>query len=123
MKRELGSPCVTIVIVLRERFSYTRESLASIFEHTCNVPYELVYVDGGSPSHVRRFLIDAAEQHDFTLVRTPHYLPPNRARNLGLQYVRTKYVVFYDNDVIVSTGWLSALVKCAEGTAAASSRL
>jgi len=119
MKRESGSPCVTIVIVARERFSYARESLASIFEHTRDVPYELVYVDGGSPARVRKFLIDAAEQHDFTLVRTPHYLPPNRARNLGLQYVWTQYVVFCDNDVIVSPGWLSALVECAEETAAA----
>lgn len=42
-------PEVTIVVSPRERFSYTRESLESIYEHT-KAPFKLVYVDGGSPS-------------------------------------------------------------------------
>lgn len=33
--------------------------------------------------------------------------------------MKTKYVVFVDNDVVVSPGWLKALVQCAEETDAA----
>jgi GT2 family glycosyltransferase len=36
-----------------------------------------------------------------------------------LAQVKTKYLVFVDNDVIVSPGWLEALVQCAEETGAA----
>ncbi|MCA1993394.1 MAG: glycosyltransferase [Coleofasciculus sp. S288] len=110
-------PQVTIVVSPRERFSYTRESLESIYEYT-QMPFKLVYVDGNSPAKVRRYLDEQAQARGFQLVRTDYYLSPNHARNLGLAHVKTKYVVFIDNDVIVSPGWLNALVQCAEETEA-----
>ena len=111
-------PTVTIVAVPRERFSYTQESLESIYRET-DYPFELVYVDGGSPQHIKRYLEKQAEEKHFTLIRTPHYLSPNLARNMGLKKVKTKYVVFIDNDVVVTPGWLDKLVQCAEETDAA----
>lgn len=110
-------PQVTIVVVPRERFSCTRDSLESIYEHT-EFPFKLVYVDGNSPTHVRQYLEAQAQTKNFQLIRTDDYLYPNSARNLGLSQVKTKYVVFIDNDVIVSPGWLHALVQCAEETQA-----
>lgn len=108
---------VTIVVVPRERFSFTSRSLESIYEHT-DVPFSLVYVDGGSPSRVKRYLAEKARRHNFTLIRSERYLSPNQARNLGFEQVKTKYVVFVDNDVLVSPGWLKTLVDCAEETGA-----
>lgn len=110
-------PQVTIVVVPRERFSYARASLESILQLT-DRPFKLVYVDGGSPAPVRRYLRAQAQAQGFELIRTDHYLPPNRARNLGLEKVDTPYVVFVDNDVLVSPGWLGPLVACAEQTGA-----
>ncbi len=52
------------------------------------------------------------------MIRTDYYLSPNRARNLGLRQVTSKYVVFIDNDVVVSPGWLQPLVECAQETGA-----
>jgi GT2 family glycosyltransferase len=40
----------------------------------------------------------------------------NQARNLGLRGVDTKYIVFLDNDALVTPGWLESLVQCAEET-------
>jgi GT2 family glycosyltransferase len=118
MRSSTTKPRVTIVVVPRERFSATRASLESIYAHT-QIPFELVYVDGGSPRHIQRYLEAQAAEKRFQLVRTEYYLSPNRARNLGLRQVSTTYVVFIDNDVIVAPGWLSPLVQCAEETAAA----
>jgi hypothetical protein len=44
----------------------------------------------------------------------------NASRNLGLRHIRpdTKYVVFAENDVIFSEGWLERLIDCAEATGA-----
>jgi GT2 family glycosyltransferase len=78
-----------------------------------------VYVDGGSPRTVRRYLQAQARKKGFQLIRTDYYLSPNYARNLGLRHASTKYVVFIDNDVIVAPGWLPELVRCAEETGAA----
>ncbi|MBE9189241.1 glycosyltransferase [Gloeocapsopsis crepidinum LEGE 06123] len=108
---------VTLVIVPRERFSYTRESIESIYEHT-KIPFHVVYVDGNSPPAVQRHLQQQAQDKGWELIRTEYYLSPNQARNLGLARVKTQYVIFVDNDVIVSPGWLSALVQCADQTQA-----
>lgn len=110
-------PQVTIVVSPRERFSYTRESLESIYEYT-KIPFKLVYVDGNSPAKVRHYLEAKAQEKGFQIIRTDYYLFPNRARNIGLAQVDTKYVVFVDNDVIVSPGWLDTLIRCAEETEA-----
>ena len=109
---------ITIVVVPRERFSLTRDTLRSLYEFT-DIPFGLVYVDGGSPSKIKRFLESTARERGFRLIRTDSYLSPNRARNLGLRHVSSKYVVFLDNDVLVAPGWLSPLVECAEDTGAA----
>lgn len=113
----MTEPQVTIVVVPRERFSYTRESLESIYEHT-KTAFNLVYVDGGSPTQIRDYLANQAQKKNFELIRTEHYLSPNHARNLGLSKVNSKYVVFIDNDVVVTPGWLHQLVECAEETGA-----
>lgn len=111
----MTEPQVTIVVVPRERFSCTRESLESIYENT-HIPFKLVYVDGNSPAKVRKYLEEQAREKNFELVRTDYYLSPNRARNIGLARVKTQYLVFIDNDVIVTPGWLNHLVRCAEET-------
>ena len=108
-------PQVTIIAVPRERFSCTRESLESIYEHT-KIPFKLVYVDGNSPKQIRAYLQEKAAEKGFKLLRTDYYLSPNQARNLGLAEVDTKYLVFIDNDVVVTPGWLTQLIKCAEET-------
>lgn len=113
----MQAPKVTIVVVPRERFSYTRQSLESVYENT-DFPFKLVYIDGNSPSKIKHYLQAQASQKGFQLIRTEHYLSPNQARNLGLPQVDTKYLVFLDNDVLVKPGWLAALIQCAEETEA-----
>ncbi|MDZ7963276.1 MAG: glycosyltransferase [Aulosira sp. DedQUE10] len=108
---------VTIVVVPRERFSYTQESLASVYEQT-NYPFKLIYVDVNSPAHIRDYLAEQAAQKQFQLIRTDKYLSPNAARNIGWREVTSEYVVFLDNDVVVTPGWLESLVECAEKTGA-----
>lgn len=111
------TPQVTIVVSPRERFSYARESLESIYSHT-SIPFHLIYVDGGSPAPLRDYLKAQATQREFQLIRTDYYLSPNEARNLALSHVKTPYVLFIDNDVEVTPGWCDRLLQCAEETQA-----
>jgi GT2 family glycosyltransferase len=113
----MNQPEVTLVVVPRERFSYTRKSLESIYQYT-KYPFDLVYVDGNSPEHIQEYLVNQSLEKDFKLIRSEHYLAPNQARNIGLQHVKTKYVVFVDNDIHVAPCWLKKLVECAEETEA-----
>lgn len=113
----MTDPKVTIVVSPRERFSYTRESLESIYQHT-EIPFSLVYVDGNSPAHIQRYLETQAEEKGFQLIRAEAYLSPNQARNLALAHVTSEYVVFIDNDVVVTPQWLDRLLDCAQDTGA-----
>jgi glycosyltransferase involved in cell wall biosynthesis len=107
----------TIVVTPREQFSKARRSLESILATTTpDVP--LIYVDGNSPPRLARYLEHEAARRDFQLIRTPYFLAANQARNIALPRVRTKYVVFVDNDVSVEPGCLERLVACAEETGA-----
>lgn len=108
-------PKITIIVAPRERFSYTQQSLDSIYAHT-KLPFELIYVDGGSPEPVQRYLAQKIAEENFTIVRTDYFLAPNQARNLGLKQATTDYVLFIDNDVHVTDGWLDQLWQCAQET-------
>ncbi len=107
----------TIAVVPRERHSLTIETIQGLVEHT-SPPYELLVVDGNSADSIRTRIESLADRHGFKVIRRDSYLTPNQARNLAWSSVTTKYVVFVDNDVIVTPGWLGGLVACAEETGA-----
>jgi len=108
---------VTIVVVPRDHFSDTEESLESLFAFTPSCP--LIYVDGGSPRKIARYLRQQASARHFTLLRYDYYLTPNQARNIGAERATTRYLVFVDNDVIFAPDWLQPLVDAADATGAA----
>lgn len=113
MSRAADHHEITIIVTSRERFSFSAESLRSLYAHTL-IPFTLVYVDVNAPDAVYTELRELADEHDFSLVRVNQYISPNMARNIGLRYATGKYVVFVDNDVEYTDGWLEALVECAE---------
>ncbi|MFT6958649.1 MAG: glycosyltransferase involved in cell wall biosynthesis [Halieaceae bacterium] len=108
---------VTICITPRERFSCAVDSLHDIATNTATT-FELVYIDANSPQVIAAQLKDICAQHGFTYLRIQEYLPPNKARNTALARVKTPYVVFIDNDLFVQSGWLEALLNCAQETGA-----
>lgn len=117
VKECMKEPDVTLVIVPRERFSVTERALKNVYEHT-TYPFKLVYVSGGTTNRFKSYLENESRRKHFQFIHTDRYLSPNQARNLAMRHVKSKYVVFLENDVLVTPGWLEALVGCAEETGA-----
>ena len=111
----MQDPKVTIVVVPRERLSFAERCITSIYENT-SVPFNLIYVSGGVPKQVRDYLEIESHRKGFRFLIDENYLSPNQARNLSLPHVKTKYLVFLDNDTLVTKGWLERLLRCAEET-------
>jgi cellulose synthase/poly-beta-1,6-N-acetylglucosamine synthase-like glycosyltransferase len=109
---------VTLVMAPRERFSKTAEALETLLKST-TYPFELIYIDTNSPPPVRGYLRRMAREKGFKLIRLRSYLPDTHVRNIGLREVKTPYVCFVENDIVVRPGWLEPLIKCAEETKAA----
>ena len=106
----------TVIVTQRERFGMTEESLDSLHEHTPDA--DVIYVDGNSPKRIGDYLERKAAGRGFHLIRRDRFLTPNEARNLGVAAAETEYVVFVDNDVLYTPGWLDRLVACADETGA-----
>lgn len=112
----MSSMRATIIVTQRERFGMTEESLDSLYQHTPDA--RMIYVDGNSPRRVASDLKRESEMRGFTLIRTEKFLTPNQARNIGVAAADTEYVVFVDNDVPYTPGWLDRLIACADETGA-----
>lgn len=109
----------TIVVSLRERWALTEAALDSIVANTA-LPYRLVLLDAGAPAWLRHVLAQRAHEWRLEVVRCDGATWPQeaRARFVAERLPDTDYVVFVDNDVDVSPGWLDALVACADETGA-----
>jgi len=105
---------VTIVMVPRERYGAILRTIDSIYEQTDDVPFELIVVDGALPETEREALRRQSEARGFTFIHEDRPLCPNEARNIGLQHVKTPYLVFTDNDIIFTKGWLPPLLASAK---------
>jgi len=112
------TPSVTIAVVPRESFGFSCESVDNLYAQT-DYPFDLIYIDGNSPSKVRAGLESRASELGFRYIRLDHFLSPNVARNMALREATGKYIVFVDNDIFFTDGWLRRLVDCAEETGAA----
>jgi len=97
----------SVVIVSYQALERTRRCLEALRaarepEH----PIEILVVDNGSMDGSAEFL---AAQPDVTLLRQHENLGAPRARNLALPRAQGEWIVFLDNDAIVTPGWLSRL--------------
>ena len=115
--KALTESLVTVVMAPRERFSATEQALRSVLDDR-SVPFEMIVVDGGFPASLRRRVREMVGNAPVRIIHRDYYLTPNEARNMALAAATTRYVAFIDNDLVVRSGWLKALVECAEETGA-----
>jgi GT2 family glycosyltransferase len=103
-------PAASIVIPTRARASYLRVALASIAPQAAAAAAEVLVVDDAGPTAAGRAL--AAR---FGARYEPHAGPLglNIARNTGVERSAGELVVFVDDDIRASAGWLQALLDAA----------
>jgi GT2 family glycosyltransferase len=107
----------TIVMTARERHSLAEAAIESILSETA-APVRLLYVDVQSPPPLREALDERAAAGTLEVIRFDEPLWPQQARRRVMPRIATEYVVFIDNDVQVESGWLDALIRCADETGA-----
>jgi len=103
---------ISIIILSLDRSHKTERCLLSIKRHT-QVPYQIIIVDNGSPhKHTINKLMSLKAMHNEYVIS---YLGKNigvgQGRQYGLQFVTGDYVVFLDNDMVVTDNWDIELLK------------
>lgn len=101
---------VTIVIPLFNQLSYTKSCLDSLRATVGDKPAVLV-IDNGSTDGTMEFLRGC---EGISLIGNEANLGCAGAWNQGVRETHSEWVVFLNNDVIVSSGWLTGLIATAE---------
>lgn len=102
-------PEVSLIVLNFNKPGLTLACLDSLWEHTEGYRYEIVLVDNGSDAD--NFLALAPAAAGARMVRLGVNRFFGEGNNIGFEASRGGYVVFLNNDVTVTQGWLAPLIK------------
>ena len=116
-KEEVGSFCptfprflkpkVSIIIATYNNVRFTHQCLDSILKHT-RLPYEIIIVDNNSTDETKNFLSKIGE---ITTILNETNLGFGNACNIGAKVAKAPYLLFLNNDTIVTPNWLPPLAQ------------
>lgn len=104
-------PVVSIIVLTFNKAHLTYQCLESILAHA-DLPYELVIVDNNSLDETPA-LLERCE--NAVIIRNEQNLGFVRGCNQGAKVARGSYLLFLNNDTVVTANWLSSLVATIEG--------
>src|SRR5437899_10482713 len=104
-------PRVSLVIAVYNQLHYTRQCLESIARNT-ELPYELILVDNGSTDGTREFLSNFKDK----VITNETNLGCAKAWNQGVRASEGDVIGILNNDIVVTPGWLAALLRFMEET-------
>lgn len=96
---------VSVVIIGLNEEKYLGECIQSVKDSVDVGIDSIIYVDSGSSDAS----VDIAVKHDVTVVNISNpYRSPGYSRNIGLEEVKTRFVLFIDGDMVLDAGFLAA---------------
>jgi GT2 family glycosyltransferase/glycosyltransferase involved in cell wall biosynthesis len=105
-------PQASIVILTYNNLDLTRQCLESIFQKTETPEYEIILVDNNSEDGTQAYLKTLAAEHaNVHLVLNSVNLGFATGNNQGAALATGEYLVFLNNDTVVTQGWLSGLIR------------
>ncbi len=110
-KEGLGKPKVSIILLTFNNLKYTKACLYSILAYSDTCDLELVIVDNNSSDGTPEFLGNFAEEHKnvkLTLNKTNKGF--SGGCNQGIKKATGEYIIFLNNDTIVTPGWVEKLI-------------
>lgn len=106
-------PLVSIIILTFNQLPYTVECVESIQRHTPE-HHELIFVDNGSSDGTVSWLKNLQEQYPSrcSVISNDANRGFAAGCNQGVAAARGDYLLLLNNDVVVTSGWLSGLLNC-----------
>lgn len=102
----------SIIILTYNNLEYTRLCLESIERHSAEPPYEVILVDNASQDDTPQFLRAYAEgRPNVKVLLNRTNLGFARGNNQGAAEASGEHLVFLNNDIVVTAGWLPGLLR------------
>lgn len=105
-----AEPHVSIVIPVHNQIAFTFACLRSIANHAGTTPFEVIVVDDASTDETAARL---ATVDGIRVLHNERNLGFVGACNAGAALARGAFLVFLNNDTLVTAGWLEAMLACA----------
>ncbi|HET7798311.1 MAG TPA: glycosyltransferase, partial [Nevskia sp.] len=102
-------PLVSIVIPVYNKIDYTIACLRSLAEHAGAAAFEVIVVDDASSDTTAERL---ARVGGIRVIRNAQNVGFVGSCNAGAGAARGDFVLFLNNDTVVTPGWLEALLRC-----------
>lgn len=103
------NPHVSIVILNFNKAHLTIECLESLWEYTQGHSYEIIVVDNGSRAEDFRKLVAFKGAYQLLRLEVNRYF--GEGNNIGAELAKGKFLLFMNNDVTVTSGWLLPLMN------------
>jgi GT2 family glycosyltransferase/tetratricopeptide (TPR) repeat protein len=110
--RPRGDELASIIILCCNQLEYTRLCLESLLRHT-RPPYELILVDNASTDDTPAYLAEVRGRPGparVEVIRNEANVGFPAGCNQGLERAQGRYVVFLNNDTVLTPGWLEGLI-------------
>lgn len=105
-------PRVSIIVLTYNNLHFTKLCVDSLYRNTVWPNWELIVVDNASTDGTREYLKDLATRFDNVRVLLNDQNEGfARGNNRGICASTGEYIVFLNNDTIVTRGWLGRLVR------------
>lgn len=109
--REPERPTVSIVLLAYNHLDYTKLCVESLFRYTKDVSFELITVNNGSTDSTEEFFRSLPNPKKISFQEN---VGVDQAINAGFRLAEGKYTLNLSNDIVLTSHWLSNLVKCME---------
>jgi len=105
-------PKVSIIVVVHNNLELNKLCLSSILRKTDYPNYEVILVDNASTDGSREFALELSNNNSHVRVILNNENESfAKANNCALNLCSGDYVVFLNNDTIVTRGWITHLLK------------
>jgi GT2 family glycosyltransferase/glycosyltransferase involved in cell wall biosynthesis len=113
IEREMLSlfPKVSIIVISYNNLKYTKLCLESIINNTSYPKYEIIIVDNASDRETVAYLEQfQSNNNHISVIFNKENLGFSKANNQGFEKSSGEYIVFLNNDTIVTPGWVHRLL-------------
>ena len=106
-------PLVSIIVLTYNGLAYTKICINSILDYTAYPNFELIIVDNRSTDGTGEYLNELKLQNDprIKIILNEENVGFAAGNNIGIKNSGGDYVVLLNNDVYVTRGWLTSLIK------------
>lgn len=113
----VNQPLTSIIVLTLNQVAYTKQCIESVFAHT-KEPFELIVVDNGSTDGTLEY-IDSLDRSKSSCLRikvisNAENMGFAKGCNQGLNVAVGEFLLLLNNDVVVTSGWMSRLLHALE---------